>query len=418
MVEWHAPPPAFEAETLADLAPADARTDAAPAVEATPEPVAVPDQTLTDAEEPTPSTVDVEPVAGPDIDTASDAFAAPSEAEAQAEAEAEVEVAEPETETKQRPRRGISAIVAGGIAEALARAIDPSTGELPPAEFAEGVRDETEPGLDAAEAEPVEAVMAEQVEAVAVPEPGQDMTAEPSVTAAELAEAGPESDELILGAPESDESADEELVAPGPEVDQSVYSADIEEPDWLVEGEYTWLDAAQAEQRGEQDEAAADEEQPSNTFTQAELAADDEQAASDAFTDPEASAVDELAPVGEPEPETGQPEPGTAQPDADLAAEPEAASPLAAAGDEESGASAEPEQELMEETAPQAAPSFEFEGDLPPDAIAVEDVTEPVDTEAVEPAQVVPGAEPAGDNQPEAATDASEAVAGEDASEG
>jgi hypothetical protein len=223
VVEWHAPPPAFAAEALADLG--DEVTAAADAIVAETEADLEPSSEGITAEAEADSGMDhvfpsVETeadVAGtetqpPAVFDAADADAEPADAIHEADAdealEAEAQQVEPVEETEpeaafdaataaseaeetKRSRGRRPGFAGGGIAEALARAIDPSTGELPaPSEVA----------------------------GTAVPE-AVDVTSD---------------------------AVDLEFDA-GPPIDSSRYSTDVEEPDWLAEAEYTWLDAADRE---------------------------------------------------------------------------------------------------------------------------------------------------------------------------
>ncbi len=232
VVEWHAPAPTFEAETIADLlmedtsaeeiviAEAEAAlastpaatdetlvaepTEAQPAVaeeepaSKTPEPAVAAEAGSEPEPEPAGEADAVTPAADATLDVTADQGEIPEIALAEVGFETaegpsgDVEAASEQEDgeaKRARPRR--TGFPAADIAEALARAMDPSPGELP---------------------EPVDIASA--------------------------------ADTDEQGATLDDEGA---VADAGPPIDASRYSAEIEEPDWMAEGEYTWLDAGAQE---------------------------------------------------------------------------------------------------------------------------------------------------------------------------
>lgn len=232
VVEWHAPAPTFEAETIADLlmedtsaeeiviAEAEAAlastpaatdetlvaepTEAQPAVaeeepaSKTPEPAVAAEAGSEPEPEPAGEADAVTPAADATLDVTADQGEIPEIALAEVGFETaegpsgDVEAASEQEDgeaKRARPRR--TGFPAADIAEALARAMDPSPGELP---------------------EPVDIASA--------------------------------ADTDEQGATLDDEGA---VADAGRPIDASRYSAEIEEPDWMAEGEYTWLDAGAQE---------------------------------------------------------------------------------------------------------------------------------------------------------------------------
>jgi hypothetical protein len=277
--------------------------------------------------EPMEAEVEAAPAPAPEAEAASEAEAEPAavgepepEAEAAPQAQAEPGLAAPSksrqrrAETRRRKiRGGRTALV--GIAEALARAEDPTLAELPGAEEAaealvalqrdiQAARDaatatgdvatEPEPtadeadfvdipaGPDASElvdeiamepvvleeaippaVEPEALPQAAPVEAVAEDEtPAVVATFEP-VAAFEPAEAIVETEMEPMEAPTEPAATPEperepepesaskpqaqEAEAPAAQAARSPYSTEVVEPDWFADGDFTWLEAAQAD---------------------------------------------------------------------------------------------------------------------------------------------------------------------------
>ena len=180
------------------------------------------------------------------------------------EPDIEAEAVEPEVDAElapeprsRRSRGGRTATAA--FAAALARAQDPTLAELPGAEETAAALAALQRDIDAsraAEEATVEA-QAPAVEAEPVAEP----------QAVSEAEAAPEAAEVETESTPEAEGAEPETAAERPVVVEeepaqasvpAYYSTDVVEPDWFADGDFSWLEAAQAEaMRTEAAEAAA-----------------------------------------------------------------------------------------------------------------------------------------------------------------
>ncbi|MEX1073146.1 MAG: hypothetical protein WED86_05545 [Chloroflexota bacterium] len=203
--------------------------------------------------------------------------------------------APPKATSTRKARSSREAIA--GFAEALARAEDPTSAEMPgssepaPAEeslaeevLAEVHAEEAVAGVDAAAVAEAVLPVAEAIPDVA-PEPATEIATQT------IAEAVPE-----IAAQVAKEIAVEPPVAEPIEQDAApapAYTADVVEPDWFADGDFAWLDVADIEARG----ANAVEEAPVASEPEAPMAA--------AETDVEAQPEPELPaePAAPPEPE-------------------------------------------------------------------------------------------------------------------
>jgi hypothetical protein len=168
-------------------------------------------------------------------------------------------------ETRRRRIHGGRTALAG-IAEALARADDPTLAELPGAEDAAqalaALRGEMEAARAAASvSEESPTVAAEEdaglsadgglsaVEGPAVTEPmaREAEVVEPMVTEAEAGEPIVTEEEAVEPMVTEAEVVEPTPVEPEAR-DTSPYSTEIVEPDWFADGDFTWLEAAQAEE--------------------------------------------------------------------------------------------------------------------------------------------------------------------------
>jgi hypothetical protein len=193
-----------------------------------------------------------------------------------------------DAETTDQPKRRVSGgrAAVAGLAEALARAEDPTLADLPGArEAAEALaafQRETEP---AAETEPAPRADPGEVEEVAAPEEvaaveeqaslqDEPEPAEPTdreepaheLVASEEAEepTPPEERQAAFAPPMAELEAEPPATASEIETEPeptdapeppSVYSTEVVEPDWFADGDFTWLDASSLE--GETAEPAA-----------------------------------------------------------------------------------------------------------------------------------------------------------------
>ena len=380
VAEWHASP----TDALLAAPPADEADETASEV----------DETASEAEE-TASAADVSDAPSQDEAVVSDA---PDQAEAvepdddeaaqtppPEEVRVEPEIPSLETGESKRARQRRSSsgrFAAAGIAEALARAVDPSAPDLPAARAEEAAQ------ADEATDEAREAGVA------ATLEPDAPWSDSPSAAVA---------DEPPI--------FDDAQASPVP----AGYSSDVDEPDWMADGDYLWLDAAEAgeevrapdhaeslpdaveAERTPEEEFPAPEEQLQDAFASApaeipEAAESQEEAAES----PEESAVvrEESA---EPQEYAGQPEIGAQEPRPDaqgaLSLQPESAEAgsrdIAAAEPAAEAPSSEPAAEpAVEETEADDERTTAVEGrPESTDAISPVDAAEP-------PAAEPPAAEP------------------------
>ncbi|HEY8180095.1 MAG TPA: hypothetical protein VIH33_06805 [Candidatus Limnocylindria bacterium] len=148
---------------------------------------------------------------------------------------------------RRRARGGRTATAA--FAAALARADDPTIAELPGAKETaaalaalqrdiDTTREEAPPDTEATPVGP-EAVAEPEPEAAAEPEP--EAAAEPAVIDEVAAVAA--TDQVSEEVP----AAEAETPEPTPASVPSYYSTDVVEPDWFADGDFSWLEAAQAE---------------------------------------------------------------------------------------------------------------------------------------------------------------------------
>ncbi|HET8570723.1 MAG TPA: hypothetical protein VFN14_02440, partial [Candidatus Limnocylindria bacterium] len=256
-----------------------------------------------------------------------------------------------EAERAPRPRRG--GFPAAGIAEALARAMDPSAAELPaPPDLA--ATDQSEPARD---------------ELTAIEEPTP--------------------------------------------MDESRYSTAVEEPDWLAEDEFTWLDAGDREGAGEGDDQAAASQSEAAVDQTGANAEDVDQAESGGSYEPprlEEEAAEAWA-ESEPEPSVqAEPEIAYAASAEQPEAEPEPGSePQTAYAESAEQPEAEPEPGSEPETAyaefaeqPEAEPEPGSEPETAYAEFAEHPEAEPESAPEVE----APASEAAADEQPPEAEEA------------
>jgi len=203
VAEWHASP----TDALLAAPPADEVDETAGEADAT---TNEGDETAGEAD--VPDVPDQAEEVEPDADAA---------AEIPAPEEMRVEPEVPSLETgeskRARQRRSSSGrFAAAGIAEALARAVDPSAPDLPTARAEEAAQAD-----EAAEAE-------EAAEA------GGLATLEPDAPWSDSPAAAIEMDQPPI--------IDDAQASPVP----AGYSSEVDEPDWMADGDYLWLDAAEA----------------------------------------------------------------------------------------------------------------------------------------------------------------------------
>jgi hypothetical protein len=270
-------------------------------------------------------------------------------------------------ETRRRRIRGGRTALAG-IAEALARAEDQTIAELPGAEDASqalaALRREMEAAREAAAA----SAESESVES-------ETEAAETPVAEAPVAEA-----------PEADATAGEPA-EPVVRAD-SPYSTEIVEPDWFADGDFTWLEAAQAEEAPQVAVAVSQDEEQTAVI---EPPAEDQTGVAEPLSDDQAAGqpvADEQAAIAEPLVEEAAAEPpadeqaGVAEP---VVAELEPFEPSAgdqAAAEEEARAAI---QDAFEQ-APAAQPDVGFEAEQ-----AEADAASAIQDAFEEPAPATPG---------------------------
>lgn len=313
VVEWHAPAPTFEAETLADLTPDETSNEAAAATEAS--------MPLTDAEAADDAVVASAEALLAEAEATDDAVLTRDETTAASDepsiAEIEAQLAEAEAASEGQ-----------GVAEETAPEEPPSEPETDvevaaDAPESEPVAAEAEASVEeepASEAEPVGLVeRPEDAEAERAPRPRRAGFAAAGIAEALARAMDPSAAELPappdLAGMDQPEPARDELTAieePTP-IDESRYSTAVEEPDWLAEDEFTWLDAGEREGAGEgEDQAAA---------SQSDAAADQ--------TGANAKDVDQAEPAGAYEPPRFEEEAAEAwaesEPEPSVQAEPEIA---------------------------------------------------------------------------------------------
>jgi hypothetical protein len=310
-----------------------------------------------------------EPVAEADVESAAEAGQPLPIDEPQAPAAAAGDE-RPEKGSSRRRRLLRSHSAIAGIAEALERAQDPTLADLPGArEAAEAlaalqreveartdtvesealvdeaavmaepqaavmaepqaaVPSELEPPNPAAEASFVEPAAATSAQQLVVEEPLVDV--QPPVQAAELAAETatelelPEAEPQPAAALESEQAGDEPeasgagkaepdaapMAAPAP----SPYTTEVVEPDWFADGDFTWLEAAQADSASneETEETASAEPEPQAAAIQSPALGSDERGQMDETTDP-APAAEAIQDAFEPtEPDASEPQPETA----------------------------------------------------------------------------------------------------------
>jgi len=273
---------------------------------------------------------EVEPIAKPDLDelAAIDARAdepalgdVPPEGDAPEEEGSEAVAVVPEA--PRRRSRG-SRTATAAFAAALARADDPTIAELPGAEETAAALAALQRDIDASRAaEPpmdTEAVATESSEATtepeAIAEPEDEAESAMGADAAALAATDP--------APAPEPPAEAETAEPPEASVPSYYSTDVVEPDWFADGDFSWLEAAQAEamrveaERSRAREAPADpaadvvgatvEEEPAESGGEPQEAVGQEPAAEEpAAEEPAAGESAAQAEVPDPEPEPAMP---------------------------------------------------------------------------------------------------------------
>ena len=278
-----------------------------------------------------------------------------------------------------------------GLAEALARAEDPTLADLPGAreagealaafqreaetappqaeasDAADVVRDED---ADEAEAEPeaMPAAFAPSIEAVEEAVAPVEPEALPPARAADEPESAQPEPEPHAAEPEPEPQAAESAEPAEPEQPPSPYTTEVVEPDWFADGDFTWLDA------------------PQDKGTRIpEVGIDDEPA-------PEPAAEPAVEPAVEPAPEP--------------AAQPQVAIEVAADGDAQDGppeTGAPPHDEVAQEPDSASDELDHVRGEE--EAPAVEALQDAFDAPA-QPDFAEPPAEPEAPTEPEAIQDA------------
>jgi hypothetical protein len=250
------PEPAPEPEAEAEGEPE------APSVPEAPAPV---DEAVESPAEP-PVGAETPPVPEVRVDLPEPAVEEPAVEEPAAEEPAVEEPAvEEPAERSPEPKRRVSGgrAAVAGLAEALARAEDPTLAALPGArEAADALaalhRDmrRAEPVAEESVEAPVEAEAAELPQAAEVPEAAgvaaEAAAPEPServegVDIPDFAPSEPEEPpavEVVAPAEAAAASVAEELPPPAAE---SPYTTEVVEPDWFADGDFTWLDAGEGE---------------------------------------------------------------------------------------------------------------------------------------------------------------------------
>jgi nicotinate-nucleotide--dimethylbenzimidazole phosphoribosyltransferase len=189
------------------------------------------------------------------------------------------EPAERPPEPKRRVTGGRAAVA--GLAEALARAEDPTLSDLPGAR--EAVDALAALQRDMRRAEPV-------AEEPVAEEPAEEPAEGPvDVGTTEMSEAPvlPEAHEVV------EEASAPEEEAPAAPVD-SPYTTEVVEPDWFADGDFNWLDAGDGEAEAEAEPADSAPEEPASDEVE-HLERQGEAPAVDAIQD----AFDEPAPAAE-----------------------------------------------------------------------------------------------------------------------
>jgi excisionase family DNA binding protein len=331
VVEWHAPPPSFGAETLADVSPAETSDDASATTEASMPltgaeaadevVVASAEALLAEAEasddaapgsdehaarlsdEPTIAEIEAElaqavaasEAQGITEETEPVELAAETEESLSLEAEAEpaagddgdapttgVEAPVVVEDQGEEPATEVEA-VAAEVAESEEAPAAQEAGEAEEAAEAQEAGEAEEPEAVEAEAEPARDAEPEDAEAERARRPRRAGFAAGGIAEALARAMDPSAAELPappdLGAIDQAEPRDE--IAPTEEaapIDETRYSTAIEEPDWLDESELTWLDAADrepaetAEDQRMADQSDAAAEQPDAGDTGADQA--------------------------------------------------------------------------------------------------------------------------------------------------
>ncbi|HEX6127562.1 MAG TPA: helix-turn-helix domain-containing protein [Candidatus Limnocylindria bacterium] len=168
-----------------------------------------------------------------------------------------------EAEASDQPKRRVSGgrAAVAGLAEALARAEDPTLADLPGAsDAAEALAALQRETQAAAEPEPPAADESE-----GEPQPPREAAEESAPPEAEQAASAPPmaEPEEEPPAPTTMEFEVEEEPRPEPTAEPqapSVYSTEVVEPDWFADGDFTWLDASSREGEPEEPAAASEAE--------------------------------------------------------------------------------------------------------------------------------------------------------------
>ena len=206
-----------------------------------------------------------------------------------------------------------------GFAAALERAQDPNPAHL--AEASEAAADEPLDVAPPAVEATVEATSEDATEAVEAASIVADVADEESpggeeVAAEVVADVAAESvlEEIAIAAASDEEIPAGEVAAEAaPDADVAsaeapTYSAVVVEPDWFADGDFAWLDAADAEARGEAEPAEAQPEVQAEALAEAEPepmpeAVGEPQAEPEPMSVSEDAPLTEMAPTPEPEPE-------------------------------------------------------------------------------------------------------------------
>jgi hypothetical protein len=261
------------------LHPPEASPEPVPGMEAE-APTAEPEPSPEQPASAQPAEVDEAPAAGapaPELPTPS-----PADEPPEVPAVPRTDAAEGgEAEASDQPRRWVSGgrAAVAGLAEALARAEDPTLADLPGAS-------------DAAEAL---AALRRETQAVAEPEPPpvDEFEGESQPPREAVEEPAPPEAEQAASAPPVAEPEE----APRPETTaepqaSSVYSTEVVEPDWFADGDFTWLDASSREEAPEEPAAAPEAEHLDH-----EEEGPAAEAIQEAFDEPDAAHSTEAAPA-------------------------------------------------------------------------------------------------------------------------